>query len=378
MKTGFFWILLVCSAQVKAVYEYLYPVAAVSGLTMVMHQDQHGKLNLLSWDQKTGVQNVLLPSYYCPAGVRILPCNNGFSFVDNERIRVKLFTQRSPASYDYAYPLHSLAAPVWSADGMGYYTACYRGHYGIFTISIDDKEGDCILTDAARDYLYPQCLDGTLYCIERNLTCSPAHYAIKSMPIVHKNSSHDVYDIERLIFEEDEAPGVRSSTMLTTVLDFGQMPVMHLVMVDQTFGWVIGLPSDLDGSLLTFACYCLHQLPSGWHSAYAFSFSLPRELIFGDSATGRLYESLDPLLPRYMRDHLYYCSADASGFTGIYRYNKQSHVCERVTPPCELHLFCPLDLGKIIVYGGRVLRDSLSGARPSMDVDGKIVLPYIV
>ena len=89
--------------------EFLYPVASFNNdgqnFIYVIYQKNVHHLELWSVNSETMIATKLLMSNFSPAGVRLLPNQAGFSFIDNGRIRVKYTNKRSPLSFDFEYPI---------------------------------------------------------------------------------------------------------------------------------------------------------------------------------------------------------------------------------------------------------------------------------
>ena len=93
---------MVCNQTLA--YEYLYPVAGVKKnnerYLYLLYQKDAIHVELFLWHEKTKIISKVLPSLCMPAGIRMLPDQKGFSFIDNGRIKLKLFNKRSPKAID--------------------------------------------------------------------------------------------------------------------------------------------------------------------------------------------------------------------------------------------------------------------------------------
>jgi hypothetical protein len=326
---------------------YLYPKHLLASTSVIlMRQCSPDTLAVVAWDVQANTAQALLPSYYCPVDVCTRPDNNDITFIDNDRVRIKSALKRSARAYDFQYPLYSITSLVWSDSMTLFFTARYRDHSALFKLLCNERETLYMLAEAQTDYLYPQCIGSTLYYIKRVLTEDGAwKYSIQCMQITDEDES--------LLQDDDAYLQSMSVSDKATLIDFGELPIMHLAMVHPTFGWVIGVPEDTTTEYITFPCCTVHGYDDGhWDYAYAFSFTVPSAMIVGNGPD-RLVESLTPLLPRYICDSLYFCTTAQNGFLGIYQYDLDDKTITRLTSPAiHTHLFAPIDLGDRIICGG--------------------------
>src|SRR5579872_7448020 len=132
-------LLTLLASSACASHEYLYPVAAYktpegASRLLLLYQKSSANIELWEWDPITKHANKALPASHTPAGVRMLPDNSGFSFIDEDRIRIKKFTKRSAKTLELREPLHSLGPVTWAEDGTGYFHAQGKKNFCIFGI----------------------------------------------------------------------------------------------------------------------------------------------------------------------------------------------------------------------------------------------------
>jgi len=101
-------LLCLCSSLSSYAIEFLYPVAQINqdgtNKIYVMYQKSLTHVELWVWDPETKVATKGLLSSHTPVNFRLLPGNKGFSFIDNGRIKIKLFNHRSIQSIDIYDP----------------------------------------------------------------------------------------------------------------------------------------------------------------------------------------------------------------------------------------------------------------------------------
>lgn len=324
--------------------EFLYPLALCKDDTghefvLVMHQQTTvPQLEIWAWDALTGQAAKLLPSYFTPTGVSVVPDGTGFSFIDNDVIRIKLFKKRSVIRVETFSPLSHISPISWTpAQEKGYFHARQAGNstYGIFSVT---TKGDCVacVQDRRFDALYPSCPDATcIFYIQRSFSENKPSYAVVAQSLTHTESVQEIY-------QQTE-------------------PLIFLTMVNSTQGFVIAHPACLDQKTLyiPFKYYELRQRHDGsWKHSERFSFSLPTNLLqatFGivqESAYPFLYESILPLLPRITTTILYYVSVDpVNGKVLPYAYSMADEQVTQLATEQALY-FTPFPWQSSLFYGG--------------------------
>lgn len=219
--------------------EFLYPVAATTknGKTKiyVLHQKSINNVELLVWDPQTKVCSQGLLSTYTPASLKILPNGDGFSFIDDGRIRIKKFDKRSPKAIDIYEPLYDISQLNWIDEHNFYVSAKKNNKFCIFHIhenglikpiledlqdlnldlancdftgnyredrnrenrdcedrncvNRDREDRNCVNHDCVgRDFMYPQKVGNSLFYIERVMRegdCKKEHVSYKIAKTVY-------------------------------------------------------------------------------------------------------------------------------------------------------------------------------------------------
>src|SRR5579871_4380579 len=115
--------------------EYMYPVACLNDETILyIHQLNPTCIQLYSWNPVTDIHEPLLWSLYNPANVQLLPNNTGFSFIDNGRLRIKLFEKRSPKTIDFDDPIFNINGLQWIDEHSCCCSAQYGSYFSIFQL----------------------------------------------------------------------------------------------------------------------------------------------------------------------------------------------------------------------------------------------------
>lgn len=317
MKSLILWGWLLFLTLSISATEFLYPVARRDGILYVMYQKTPHHIELWEWDPQTRYAEQLLFSRFTPAGFRLLPSKEGFSFIDNGLLKVKKFFKRSPRIIEFDAPIYQVELVNWLDDTTCYASGRYQNHFGIFHI---DYEGEVqpLCVKEAVDCMYPQKIDDTLFYIERDEQLHCRVMQTSYVPAPGENFN------ERLAWHYDQHQLFHEIACFET-------PVVFLSMVSAHEGFVIGHPSIVNRSnpIITFDYYHLIKQDS-WQVQKLFSFSIPSALLFVGSPS-RLYESLMPLLPqRYDHRIVFVQTINESLTISLYVYDQHTGLIEPI------------------------------------------------
>lgn len=332
--------------------EFLYPVAIVPDTDnlLIMYQKTSHHIELWQWNVHTKQADTILLSRYTPAGLRLLPDNIGYSFIDNGRIRIKQWAKRSPRSIELDAPITHIELIDWIDQSTCYTSGKYLDHFGIFQIS-DEGVVYPIVFDNSADLMYPQKVGNSLFFIERN---KDRQYAVVSM----------AYDVQGGEEEEftDRIKAYPESKPKTVLLDCGLQPIIFLNMVSQEEGFYLTHPrmvSKKDTHIL-LSYYHIFSDGNQWSSDQIFTFYVPTNLFF-PGRESRLYEALLPLVPRHSQGSIFYSDSQELAGLNLYCYSmidKKSVLIGRALP--DHHIFPPVSFGGVFYYGG-TLSDGTDG-----------------
>ena len=363
-KKLFILLILIMPVWSHALREYLYPVALCEKngkqKALLMYQKSVSHVELWEWDPVTyDVQKALLSSY-TPAGLRILPNNVGFSFLDNGRIRIKEFAQRSPRSINIYEPFYDISVVEWADSEHCFFSAKQEAVNALFCIDITTTQVTCLAkpSQGVVDYLYPNIVDGMLFYIERfpdNSRTGGFHYRIMQAKV--PLNSLKAIGSER-IKDKPLTPLITDAQKIK-VLDFdlGREALAFLRMETEVCGYVLTHPRSIQKSDITLSLdyYKIFVKDNLWNQQFLFSFDIPLSLLWPDSEL-RLYESLWPLLPHHCESCIYYvrssenelftlnCYDIASGSTNVVWTGAHAEQC----------LFAPLLANGKLYCGGTI------------------------
>lgn len=283
--------------------QYIYPIGAITygdsdQILAVWQTDMHS-LQLYRWDPVTRYAEKELFSLYVPAGVRVLPGKKAYSFVDQGRVRVKELIKRSPATIDFELPIYNISLIHWIDDQVAYCHAQEGHHFGVY---IFDRQGDVyrIAYDRLYDYLFPQLINETFFCIRRSASAAVVQYEICS---INRYTKHQ-----------------------QMVIDYGDQPIAFLYMENDSRGYIMTHQVNVsDGQeSIPFSYHMIERHNDHWVQRELFAFSIPVFLLDGQS-DGALYENILPLLPYHDGRYIYYPNAEGKAVLW-YCYDVVRHV----------------------------------------------------
>lgn len=391
--------------------EYLYPVTTVKKRNQtylyLLYQHSQSHLELLLWNPDTKEISKELPSIYNPAGVKVLMSDQGFSFIDNGRLKIKFFNKRSPKALDFYEPIYNIEVLEWIDDQSFYFSAIEHGHYTLFQgdiqgtlhrLSDNENECDCIFQDDIKechqrlsdsknecDCMYPQKIDRHLFYIERTKSGEQYrlsdryrimyHYRIMCMPYPSIdrcphytfNSSDDFDSRVEALLQKKEGLSLKTNKKSSSydqqcIFDNGDHPIAFLHMVNDHEGFFIkhSAISYLDDSTMLFDYNSLKKnAPDDtWRVNYLFTFEIPSSLLI-QGTDKRLYESMLPLLPRHHENIIYYSSLDnqSRATLAIFSYDLTSGVITKRTKNYTGHCLAPLILGNKVFFGNSFISE---------------------
>ena len=333
----FFYFLFFYIHPIPAV-EYVYPVASLGNGKPIVYIHQHSpdSIELREWNPTTNNSEQMLWSVFNPAGLQLLPDNSGFSFIDNGRLRVKLFQKRSPKAIDFDEPFFGINGLQWIDNHTCYCSAQYNNNFALFELH-DDGTLQCLRAETGKHCMYPQKVGDQLFYIERCATKSAIgdiHYQIVS-------SSYQNNDLH--------------CSQAELIVDFYNSPIIFLTMLSDTQGFVVEHAQSIDSEnlIMPFAYHQIIKEGGVWHKKRLFSFSVPTCLLLDSEQ--RLYESLLPLLPRVIKNKVYFvdCSQNKNCILEPYFYELLTKKTNKIAVPTKKgHYFVPLQCGNRLYCGG--------------------------
>ncbi len=394
-------IVLFLVAHTALAEEFLYPVASFGKgneqRVYLLYQKSLKHIELWLWNSATKEVAKGLLSTFTPAGLKILPSEDGFSFIDNGKIKIKLFNKRSPKSLDIYEPIYDIGIIEWIApfdkinegNNCCYFSAKEYDYYSIFQVNMRG-ELDRIAPGVGQsgliktcDCMYPQKVGSDLFHIQRIRyyfkyeNAYHYYYQIVQCPYPNitydqdnnfNNTEHFDERVEKLLssdFEQDKTAYIKEEEK-KVILYFGKQPIIFLQMTSSNEGYVIEHEVIIDKQDKMITC-TYHQIKKGidaWTSCPLFSFSLPAHLLVVDGPS-RLYESILPLLPRHIGNYIYYVDCSKSGDNlnlNVFNYSLTTGVSiqQSFGKQINQYFFAPIAVEDKIFYGGSLLEDTMA------------------
>lgn len=330
---------LLCVFYTTNAVEYIYPIACLNDETIVyIHQTDPQHIQLYSWNYITDTHEPMLCSMYNPAGVQLLPNNAGFSFIDNGRLRIKLFAKRSPKAIDFDEPIFNINGLQWIDEHTCCCSAQWGEYFSLFELH-DDGRVQLLVWGNHCDCMYLKKINENLFFVKRT-----------------KRAIDDTYD-QFYYSIEKTAYGINNVS--EEILDFKDQPIIFLNMVSEREGFVVGHEKSIDSAAVNaqFHYYHLINNDGTWHKALLFSFMVPTNLFLYDNEN-RLFESILPLLPRIIDGIIYFvdCSHSKNHYLEIYCCDMKAEFIYKgiAAKRGRGHLFVPLQPRENLCVGGGV------------------------
>lgn len=361
-------IIIICFLSFFSSYsaiEYLYPVARIQTEKfqplILMHQTEQKKMRVLVWDPRTQQIEPALAQRYNPAGVQVLPNQTGFSFIENDLLKIQYFSQRSPKTVTFDEPVYSLSIINWINSTNYYFSAKDEEQFGIYQGNIWGCV-DPVLVSSEFEYLYPQKVRTTLFCVRRTgMVYDIVQTEYPSLEQLDADVTKEKV-IERLRRISERKSGAYDlQTCVDVICACPGETVAFLNMVSDHEGFYLSYPRQVIASnrLLTCSYNQLVKEPNNttWRRTKLFNFSLPIDIIQHTSSKG-LCESIYPLLPYFWPEgdaliyaHVYMDETDKERWTcKLYNLKKRSETqltCSTFFPSFGFIIY-----GKNIYSGG--------------------------
>lgn len=308
MKVVIALLMLLAGDNLRA-DEYIYPVDMFDQKNarsiLLMHQTHQKEMRVFVWNRETHQVAETLAIQCQPTGVRMLPDRSAFSFIEEDILKVQEFAKRSPQLILFDEPIYGLSL-VWWIDAQHYYfSAQDEGRYGIYQ---GNRKGvvDPLIVDDQYDYVYPQKIDSTLFCVRR---CAGLHHII-SLPYPVLDQLDDDADETKIMsrlqrIAELDCGAHTLHVPVQILCDAGTDPVTFLYMVSATRGFYMTHPAKIDAGKPSITCLyhelLLDQKEQCWIHRILFTFSIPLYMVQLAGTKG-LVETIYPLLPQYVPD----------------------------------------------------------------------------
>ena len=320
--------------------EYVYPIAQLDeDVLLIMHQKSCDDIEILAWNRHNKTACKELASIFLPSQVKLLPGKQAFSFIDRGRIRIKSFQKRAPRVIDIYESIHFISSLQWLNDEQCYFVGKDGDKFTMFLCDISDRNTSLYRLNSidAYDYLYPCKVDKSIFCLVRN---DDIGYALCKLPWAPRPY-------------EEKSENFNKEILLTH-----ENPLCFLQMQDDTHGFVLEYTKQaIQQEFFHVSCLEINydDQQNIWKMSKLFDFKLPLKLLMGHEPQ-RVYESINPFLPYYDKDFIYFVSYDEDfQRCNIWRYNRNSQDIESIMHPSKSnkcnHIFAPLMIEGALYFG---------------------------
>lgn len=369
-------------SYISASEEFLYPVSSIihNGQEKLCILHQKGtRLELWFWSPFDKSATKALLSSFTPAGVTVLPNKQGFSFIDGDRVRVKLVDKRSPKSIDLYGP-YDLTTINWIDTENFYFAAKERQHSNLFHATIEGDIYRLTLSDE-NDYLYPQKIGNELFFIERS-----DEYGYSILQTLYPTEQIEEQCKSAIDFEAriqsvlDPSQGSFKAFLdldkAVRLINVTDATIAFLSMKSDTFGFYLKHPKmvDRENNSMEFEYHMLSCVDGTWQTRKLFDFVLPLHLMIPRRGRTRLYESILPLLPYYSAEDnkVYFSNYNQKMDTlNVFSYSLET---DEIMQKTDSHFFSqnyftPRIIGGSLFCGGTVINSIRNQLSPFIEID---------
>jgi hypothetical protein len=355
---------------------YIYPVDTIyhdDVLKICMLYQKHNGLELYFWNPVTQEATLGLLSFFQPTSLTVLPNKHAFSFIDNDRIKVKEVKKRSPKSVDLYGP-YDLTTIAWIDNTNFYFSAKERRHHNLFHATI---EGDLfrLTVSNTHHYLYPQKIDNELFFIEHT---HDNEFAIKNIKyptellkqrIERHNQPVSLEEEVRAIIKNESSLEAYTPVLniqdATTLIFFDKKTIAgeaiaFLHMTSLTAGFFIRYNDHIDKNQksLSLDYYMMYYDEGVWKSKFIFTFSIPLHCIIQEKNKILMSESILPFLPYHHDSKIYFTQYDEKEEKlELYSYNYLNRIVVQESKEVGSHqmIFAPYFFNLKLICGGNIL-----------------------
>lgn len=351
---------------VNFAYEYIYPVAFLihnnEKYIYLIHQTSVDHLDLLIWNPFTKEAQKTLLSRFKPAGLKIIPGDKGFSFINQDTLYVKMHHKRSPRLVDFNEFLYDVTLVSWIDESIFYFSACNKGMFGIYQGSLEGH-CDCLIASNKYDCLYPQKVNDTLFYIERDKEF--IHKIIRihyPTPLLYQEKDSDKY-----IYYQRATESVRkkySDFPKFILADLGKKNITFLSMINESEGFFLEHPAIVTSNdkSITFFYHYIHRTNDViWQDRVLFNFTVPAYYLLHNN-NDYIYESIVPFLPCYISNYgfLFFDTYEDGMNLGLKFYSTAQNKVFSFNVRKNQSLFGILiDDDGVIYYGGVVTQSGM-------------------
>lgn len=335
--------------------EFIYPVFSHENNIYYIHQKKIDALEVLTFDTIKKSLNKENINGCLPGNLNLLPDKNGFSFIDQGKIRIKYFNIEKIQTINLQEPIYNISNVEWIDNENFYFSGKNSKRFDIYFSNILQNNlftisCETITDKICSDLLYPQRINSDLYFIERSV--DERYKTKKSNYKIVKIKCPD-YSISGFQFLPENEN--------SCIINLGNMPISFLKMINENEGYFLEHPTLVDKTdkiiSLTYHKLYFCKDDNKFKNIELFSFNLPINYIFGSNSE-RLYESILPFLPKQFNNEIFFshCLNDLKLLVNIYSYNLDNQIIAQKTFSLNTEMqFSPIMANDNIYCGSNII-----------------------
>jgi hypothetical protein len=344
---------------IKFVFAYeqiIYPIAADGQKIYAIYHKKNKQREIWTYDLQKKEAFKTLFSNYAPSAVKLLPNLAGFSFIQDDQLRVKYFHKRSPKTVAFNLSLKDLHSVEW-LDTLQCFFSARRLHKNLIMIGeINQAEAHVIMEDFLGDALFPQKIVDNLYYVRR---VNDRHSVIKTK-FLNPFENEDAQVVLDFLQDEDDL----------LLFDAGTCQIAGFKMADQNCGYLVIMHDNLSGGLIKFSYHkiCYNQtrafpdpvLAKNWQKKHLFDYVLDNKLV--SDSTNQPEQIVEIFWPEHClvvdsstnitTENIFFTSNASNGTMNIFKYDLVSGQVSQLTNAADgEHVLRPILVGNKIYYG---------------------------
>lgn len=337
--------------------QILYPIASDGQkIYLIYHKKENNLKEIWSIDLLQNESSKCLFTTYAPSNVKLLPSLAGFSFVQDDQLKVKYFHKRSPKTVAFNMSLHDFDSVEWLNLQQCYFSA-RRLHKNLIMIGeVNQAEVHVIMEDCFGDALFPQRIEDNLYYVRK----VNDRYSIIKTKFLNPFANEDAPKVLNFLPDDDDL----------LLFDAGFSKISGFKMIDQNCGYLVITNNNIPAESFKFSYYkiCYNPkrvipdpvLAKNWQKEHLFDFELKKNIIFDKST--QLHQIVQIFWPEHClvfdnnknltTENIFFTSTDTNGTLNIFKYDLlTSQINQLTNATMDEHALRPILVGNKIYYG---------------------------
>lgn len=301
----------------------------------VIYQKNINEKELWSIDTTNKKVEKNISFFLCPLAIKILPGNIGFSFINNNKLKIKYFHKRSVKSIQFDDVLNDFTDLEWINDKVCYFSAKRYNRNVIMIYNIDGHNLKIIEENNFGESLKPQKFENKLFYIVRSDKLYSIFRTNFLNPFEEDDQNNKIIEFK----EEDN---------LAKIIDFQEKPIVFLKVFSKESGFFAKIENFLeDENVYTISYNKFTQKDLNWDVEKLFTFKIK-------NINDCFNKNLDVFMPhhfknQYQNDDIFFTNLDDNENMNIFNYCN-SKITQQ-TFSINQHLFAPFLVKDKFYYG---------------------------